>query len=283
MENNNSFVNYNALLDTLFENWMETLDEEQKKLFCKDGLIIIPDKKENPEYVNEKWEHSPRRVMFILKDKNTPDGDDIRRWLIDEKNGENNRNLSGGKDGQTSFLPNIAKMLYGLLTTGKGNRPNFDSVTKNNMDEVRKFWNSKPFVLIEAKKLAGFSTVSKKEIEYAINRDEIFLKKEIDILKPNIIVCCDADDTQFRFITEKYMNGKKHLEFGDKNYPDSKRPGCLWYYPEDQIAVIKSYHPTSRGKGKENWKVFERVISPFGGLMNYSNPSEFQIEKEKVT
>ena len=278
MENNVCYINYNGLLDALFENWMGTLDEEQKKLFCKDGLIIIPDKKENPEYVNEKWEHSPRRVMFILKDKNTPDGDDIRRWLIDEKNGENNRNLFGGIVGK-GCLPNIAKILYGLLTAEKDKRPNFDSVT-NNMNDVRKFWNSKPFALIEAKKIAGFSTVSKKEIEYAINRDEIFLKKEIDILKPNIIVCCGADDTQFRFITEKYMNGKKHLEFGDKNFPDSKRPGCLWYYPEDQIAVIKSYHPTSHGKYNPSWKVFERVISPFGGLMKDINPLGFRIEKE---
>ena len=278
MENNNSFINYNALLDTLFENWMETFDEEKKKLFCKDGLIIIPDKKDNPEYVNEQWEYSPRRVMFILKDKNTPDGDDIRRWLIDNENGENNRNLLRGKVKQTGFLPNIAKMLYGLFTVEKDKRPNFDSVTKNNMDEVRKFWNSKPFALIEAKKLAGYPTVSKKEMEFAINRDKVFLKKEMDILRPNIIVCCDAEDTQFRFITKEYLNGKQHIEFGAKNYPDPKHPGCLWYYPEDQIAVIKSYHPTRQGK--QEWKVFERVISPFGGLMNNINPPEFRIEKD---
>jgi hypothetical protein len=82
MENNNLFVNYNALLDTLFKQWEKNYSEG----FCKDGLMLIPDNP-NPNstsYVDELWEKSERRVMFLLKD-NPDDGHDIRRWLVDHE------------------------------------------------------------------------------------------------------------------------------------------------------------------------------------------------------
>ena len=100
------------------------LSEEQQSLFCKDGLMVKAD--QPSEFVDEKWETSQRRVMFLLKDKNTPDGDDTRLWLIDQKNGEHNRRLSGGNVGKTGFLPNIARLFYGLLNTNASHRVTFD-------------------------------------------------------------------------------------------------------------------------------------------------------------
>ena len=69
-------MKYNERLDDLFSRWMESLDETQKPLFCKDGLMLKADKP--VEYVDERWDNTTRRVMFLLKDKNTPDGDDTR-------------------------------------------------------------------------------------------------------------------------------------------------------------------------------------------------------------
>ena len=46
-----------------------------------------------------------------------PDGwaTDLRIWLIgDGENYNHNRALCGGKVGKTGFLPNIARMFYGL-------------------------------------------------------------------------------------------------------------------------------------------------------------------------
>ena len=256
-------MRYNNLLDELFNRWMMELSEEQKFLFCKDGLML---KAEQPfEFVDEKWEKSERRIMFLLKDKNTPDGDDTRLWLIDQKNGANNRRLSGGNVGRTGFLPNIARLFYGLLNTNTNYRVTFEEVKKTKKEDVKRVWNDEPFAFIETKKLAGYSSVSHKEMQMAMERDEAFLKEEIDILSPNIIVCCDADDSQFDFITQRYFAGLE-VEKIEYSYPDAKmKPCCLWYYPTKNVAVIKSYHPSRLAKA--DWMIFERVISPFQKLV----------------
>ncbi len=263
------YINYNALLNTLFEQWENSYDENERKRFCKDGLMLIPDNPnpDNLSYVDELWEKSERRILFLLKD--SPDGgqDDIRYWLV---NKEDCRNLKGGCVGRTGFLLNIAMMLYGLMITKKGYRLGYSEVSETKMDEVKKTWNSTPFALVETKKLAGKPTVSREEIEKAIQKDNLFLAKEIDILKPNIIICCDAENTQFDFITQTYFKGRDAI-IKQYEHPASKRiKCCLYYYDKDNVVVIQSFHPTRRGK--EDWMIYERVISPLGTLMNNDNP-----------
>jgi len=259
---------YNKLLDSLFERWEESLLDDQKKLFCKDGLVLKYGKPDT--FVDDEWEKSKRRIVFLLKDKNTPDGDDIRRWLIDEKNGAFCRNLSGGNVGKTGFLPNIARILYGLT---EGDCQGFSEI-KNKKSEIKSVWNTYPFALIEAKKIAGYSSVSSEQVRNALTIDEKFLKEELDILNPNIIICCDAEDSQFEFITQKYLSGEQPIIY-DYRYPfwDEKEqvnfynPSitwhcCLWYYPNKNIVVIKSFHPSRLGKTGD-WVVYERVVSAF--------------------
>ena len=101
-----------------------------------------------------------------------------------------------------------------------------------------------------------------------MNRDELFLKKEIDILRPNIIVCCDDD--VFDFVTKCYFSTAKpekiEYKFGIWNGENEKivkgmKTCCLWYYPDNNVIVVNSYHPTRRGK--EDWMIYECAISPF--------------------
>lgn len=255
---------YNDSLDSLFDKWEKMFSEHQRNLFCRDGLLF---KNGEPmTAIDEKWEKAKRRIVFIVKDKNTPDSDDIRRWLIEGKHAENCRNLSGGIVGKTGFLPNIARIFYGLMVTQKENRIGFAEVQESKMGEVRHIWNTEPFALIEAKKMAGQSSVSAKEIIQALNRDKELLTEELKILQPNIIVCCDSKGSQFKFITQHYLKDEEpskiiKIEYA---YPDTHMTCCLWYYPVKGITVIKSYHPTNRGKAK--WMIYERVISPFHEL-----------------
>lgn len=258
---------YNEQLDKLFSRWISTLNDEQKSLFCKDGLMIKFN--EPATSVDEKWEKAKRRVMFLLKDKNTPDGDDTRLWMIDPKYGEQTRNLSGGRVGKTGFMPNLARIFFGLLKTEKDVRYGFSEVLDSHMDAVRQAWNSEPFAFVEAKKLAGFSSVDSKDVLSAMEHDKELLIEEIKILQPNVIVCCDADDSQFTFVTQKYLEGKAPIKI-EYSYPAPRiKPCCLWYYPSEKIAVIKSYHPSRLGKA--DWMIYERVISPFHKLIQNIN------------
>lgn len=266
---------YYVQLDELFKECMKDLSAEEKGLFCKDGLMLKAYKTEKS--LDTLWDESKRRVMFVLKDKNTPDGDDTRLWLLDGKNGEASRNLKGGNVGRTGFLPNIARMLYGLVVDTKG----YDDL-KGEMDKVVEVWNAIPFAFIEAKKRAGYSSVEKEEIEAALSKsDGAILMREIEILNPNIIVCCDAEDTQFDYITRHFEKLDQDKLVFEYKYPRNPYfPCCLWYYKSLKKAVIKSYHPTRLGK-REEWIIHERVISPFRQLLtNVNDPFDSIISKK---
>lgn len=43
----------------------------------------------------------------------------------------------------------------------------------------------------------------------------------------------------------------------------------LWYYPQDNVVVIKAFHPSVAA----NWKVLEKVFSPFRDYITNVNPA----------
>jgi hypothetical protein len=258
------YVNYNALLDTLFEQWKESYDETEKVKFCEDGLMLKADKSVN---VDKNWEDSQRRIMFLLKD-NPHGGNDTRLWLIDKENGEKNRNL------KKQFIRRIAKLFYGLRENKSDVRINAEKVNSN-IKYVKEAWNTIPFAFIETKKIAGKKDCDSAVLKNYLERDKMFLEKEIDILKPNIIVCCDGENTLFDFITREY--------FGQPDWPyDSKYPfwddqkqeeyfkpevtmRCrLNYYKQKNVVVIDSYHPSAR---VQDWAFQERVYCPFSAFL----------------
>ena len=181
---------YYVQLDELFKEWLkQNADKVNAEGFCKDGIMLKAYKAEKS--IDTLWDESSRRVMFVLKDKNTPDGGDTRLWFLDGVHGEEVRNLRGGDVAKTGFLPNIARILYGLTMETIG----FDQLDMNKVIEV---WNTIPFAFMEAKKTAGKSSVSNEEMVSALEEgDGDLLMKEIEILNPTIIVCCDAEDSQF--------------------------------------------------------------------------------------
>lgn len=255
----------NQQLDELFDGWENKLPATHKAKFCRDGLMLRP----NGDDVNSLWINATRRVVFLLKDKSDDSCDDIRTWLTTEKEiSKYNRELRGGIVGRTCFLPNIARMLYGLLNVSikDANPLGFEEVNNKKMKDVVVTWNTAPVALVETKKIAGGKFVSDATMRKAIDKDNIPLREELDILKPNIIVCCDANDSQFNFIRDTYFNGKECTRILDDSieYPEVK-PCCIYYYPNEKVAVIKSYHPTKRGK--KNWMVYERVVCTLRKLL----------------
>ena len=165
-------------------------------------------------------------------------------------------------------------MLYGLLNVSiKDNNPlSFDEV-KSRMPDVRETWNNAPVALKETKKNAGGNTVPDADMQEALSRDNKLLKRELDSLKANILVCCDAKDSQFNFVTGTYLEGKKCVVILDSKEFQGFKPCSIYYYPEEKVAVIKSYHPTRLGK--PNWIICERVVCTRRQLLReYPEPFE---------
>jgi len=250
-------IKYNSLLDSLFECWNDGLDKVSRMKFCKDGIMLKADQTID---VDELWETSSRRIMFLLKDCPDGWGYDTRTMLIDEKNGEANRNL------KNTFTKKLAKILYGLYENkGEIN----DRYVNEHIDKVKETWNSIPFAFIETKKLAGDKDVSSAEMTYALKKDKLFLAKEIDILRPTIIVCFDGENNIFNYVTQEYFMGVEPSYKNQYKYPDAKFNCCIYYYEQNNTVVINSFHPSYV---EEEWVFLERVLSPFRSLLNNYKP-----------
>ena len=276
-----SNINIGDELETLFKEWKDRLPLGAN--FTKDGVMYRNGK--TNEQVEQEWLASPKRVAFLLKDQNQGKygtwDEDINLWLKDvdweDTNARDKWNASAeaNRNIKNRFLKNIAYILWGLVGADNNDDRCF-SETKKRHNEVKDFFNSQPFALIECKKEPGISYLDTKILCHHLATYGDLLKKELDILHPNIIVCCGGSSEIFKFITNTYYKDKKNITFGDEyvleDGTDLGFKTQLCYYPDDNVVVIDSFHPKDR---KENWLIFDRVLSPFRSFMNSEYASNF--------
>lgn len=196
----------NQELDNLFGEWIKDYSEHEKQKFCRDGLVYKR-LEENSDYdIEEEWSTAPRKILFLLKDQNDPGqtdkenqvGSDLRHWLDgDSEICKNNCKIKG------RFIKRIAQLLYLLSYWTPDNNINFEKHVSRKDKIVRDCFNSVPFALVESKKLIGTSSISDEVLEKAIEQDKERLKEELEILKPNIIVCCG--NPQYNYIKGFYF------------------------------------------------------------------------------
>jgi hypothetical protein len=80
--------------------------------------------------------------------------------------------------------------LYGLVNT----KPGYKADYKFTNEQAIELYNSFPIARINAKKEAGVSSVSNYTLKYYIERDGVFLKKQILNLDADIIIFCGYSD-----------------------------------------------------------------------------------------
>jgi hypothetical protein len=272
-----SNINIGDELETLFKEWKDRLGTH----FTKDGVMYRNGK--TNEQVEQEWLASPIRVAFLLKDQNQGKygtwDEDINLWLKDVDWGDANADkwnasAKANRNIENRFLKNIAYILWGLAKTDS-NVVRCFSETKEHHNEVIAFFNSQPFALIECKKEPGVSYLDTKKLCNHLATYGDLLKKELDILHPNIIVCCGGSSEIFNFITKTYYKDKDPIPFGGEYVLDGTDYGFktqLYYYPDDNVIVIDSFHPKDR---KGDWLIFDRVLSPFRSFMNSEYASNF--------
>ena len=215
-------VNYNSLLDILFDRIWECRCPEYT--FVRDGIM------RNVPNENEAWFHAKRRIAFLLKDKSDGYGDDVRNWLIDNEdpNNQKNRRLD------CKFFRKIANVLYGLMH----NECDFSKVENN--PQVKECLLNTPFAYIECKKEAGKGSIGDKDLTHILERDADLLQIELSILKPNIIVCTGMPINKF----VRKMFPQEDLYIQGNN---------LAYCPKIQTLIILGYHPSARKDYETNF------------------------------
>ncbi|MGB8656422.1 MAG: hypothetical protein WCE90_01390 [Candidatus Zixiibacteriota bacterium] len=131
-------------------------DGERASDFAEDGIVD-----------EEKWNQIHRKILFFMKDKNKHPGD-IRELIK-----------------KTPWAPE-GYWAYGLQQLTTVHIPTFTEAKKpENLQTA--CWSS---AVVNIKKLVGGSQANEIELIEAINRHPDFIKEELEIIQPDIIVCC---------------------------------------------------------------------------------------------
>lgn len=210
---------YNGMLDRLFEEWNAESIKNGDDVISRDGLMRI-----KGQDVNALWDKADKKVMFLLKDQPDGGGDDIRNWLTLP---EDNKYAKSNREAGSIFLKRIACLLYGFTYCNT-------AYWTLNMDDVVKCFLEKPFALVETKKQSGGTSVSNQTMNEYIDRYKDFLLREIDILSPNIIVCCGGPQHHFALNT---LYRPEDLETIDQN---------VHYDKEKNVVIVYAGHPSAR-------------------------------------
>lgn len=256
---------YNGRLNELFKEWKASYGPDHQHLFVEDGLVVKYKDESTGYDINEQWRKSPRKIAFLLKDCPDEWGYDARRLLVGDGNNEewqikaaNVRNIKG------RFFHNIARILHGLSVMTNDYKGGELANDMKNIGKLKQAINEIPFAYIECKKLAGGKNCANVALNSAMSRDNEFLAKEIEILEPNIIVCCGGDI--FDNVVANYFKGAIPEEDCRWDYVFKSEKGnegdfrCkMYYYKEQGVLLFDSYHPSARG---EWWKKTEKVFSP---------------------
>jgi hypothetical protein len=240
--------NYQQELDALFNKWEEVSKKDGLIGFCRDGLLNKGDfhsekradmrtywgRKRGKE--DELWHNAPKRILFLLKDPNKNPEDDMRTWM-----GRQHRTIITGR-----FWKNIAMWLYGMNEIQQnGTYVPFDKA--NNPVVFSKAYDDLPISIVNVKKESGGSTVRNETLIQYARKYGCYLKAEMEILNPNIVVCGGGRGTVLQ-IAQGII------------YPQLKfeRINDLVYFNKDMnIILISCCHPSCRMSYKE---LYEKLM-----------------------
>lgn len=212
-------IDLNTKLNKLFECW-EKLNSEnaipniinkkkvyEKVSFTSDGVLSLPNNKHfvwtNPEY---------KRVLFLLKDqfqKNNHDDrwyENICNWLICDDRGEQNLSLGAVRKGNKNIFRPLGRWLLGVQSILEEDKCiSFKEVTD---DKVRECIRINPMAIMECKKQPGGANLKPAVLKKYLERDKEFINKEIKLLNPDVIICCDKSGIIFNNIVSMLGEGK---------------------------------------------------------------------------
>ncbi len=254
-------------LQELFEEWKNKLGT----CFTYDGIMYQNGK--TNEQVEKEWMASPKRVVFLLKDQHQfGDGEkwdeQIRYWLKDLPNDDadtlenkiRNRNLvppkfKNGKIARKTIFKPIAYILWGLVNVDRNNDWWYQEV-ENHHEDVKKLFNTQPFALVECKKDPGGPICNPSILKYHLEEYGNFLKEEIKILNPNMIVC--TNELIYDFVQKKYFENEELIKIEGKH-------NSVRYHQKSDTLIFCSFHPSARYK--KSYEIYDGVMSHYRAFL----------------
>jgi hypothetical protein len=191
-------------LDNLLDKWK--LERPNHTCFVHDGIF---------DY--EKW-GSQKKILFLMKEPHSMEAnDDLAKHIIERAKSEINL---------WSIWKNLALWTYCINQTDKTKIALYKKLTNSEQLDLLS-----SIAFVNVKKQNGESLSNNDIIaQYAI-KDGIFLKKQIEIINPEIIICCYTMSSYEKIYSVEKSNFHQYTE------------GI--YFHENRV-IIDFYHPANR-------------------------------------
>ncbi|MBP5724135.1 MAG: hypothetical protein J6X18_11275, partial [Bacteroidales bacterium] len=191
----------------------------------------------------EKWDE---HINLWLKDVDWEDIEKRKKWNVQACA---NRNIKG------KFFKNIAYILWGLVKADRNNEWWYQEVKKHHED-VKTFFNTQPFALVECKKDPGGPICNPSILKYHLEEYGNFLKEEIKILNPNMIVC--TNELIYDFVQKKYFENEELIKIEGKH-------NSVRYHQKSDTLIFCSFHPSARYK--KSYEIYDGVMSHYRAFL----------------
>lgn len=198
----------------LFKRWRS---ERGYKYFISDGI-----------FDEVEWNKQGIKILFVLKEANWENGNvDLCEYLLSET-------------GSTYWKTwnNIARWIKAILISGEYPR----SVSKSD----KSFWLRK-VAAMNLKKVGGDSVAEDETIySYALS-DKQYLKEQICLYNPDIIICCGRGEGKNADILYDIVFDNGEVSEWQTPLTDTKYNYFFWHIKGKKIPVVSFYHPQMRG------------------------------------
>ena len=191
-------------LNRLFDGWKRQRPEEAQRM-CLDGIVC-----------EERYENTNPKILFIAKEPNHPEGPgfDFREWWNEE--------VWGG------FSIRLCEWAYGILN-GFPPLAQFDEKTDEyKLDIMRSI------AFMNLKKAGGGNQADPQEIRRFTERDQDFLRRQIEIIDPDVIVGGIGDSSLWGVLFPGVEFQSSGFDIGVAYVAVNER----------KVLVIDFYHPS---------------------------------------
>lgn len=209
-------LNLNKEENKLFDEW-----KTKHKEFVPDGLVNV-----------NSYVFARPKITVILKEVNAKNSFDLMSFV--------RKGAEGGKTWN-----NISRWIANILYD-----KDYDEVDYMGEKERKKYLA--PISVINLKKTPGGGTANNSEIDKFAKADREFIKKQLEIYDPDIIICGGTGDMLIESVLNLDNNNWIYLS----NY--------LSYLIYKDKLIVKTYHPDSRISKKD---LSENVALPIKDIL----------------
>lgn len=194
---------------------MMSIKEEEKVLFDKlrdSNPIVVEDGiVDEAEYKASKY-----KILYVMKEVNGGEGWNLKEFLKD--------------GGRPQTWNNIARWTEGIFSLE--NDFKWDYLESNNED--RRKIMLKKIGSINLKKTPGTHTSNYKEIDKEAKANKELINKQVELYKPDIIICCGTFDSFVNNVLDAKDEKKEMTDRG------------IRYLIYDDKLIISYAHPEAR-------------------------------------